>query len=97
MPSVIRIRPASHVLLTKLAARRCATIQDTLDAALQELDRKLFFEQYQADARALRNDPIAWAEELEERKVWDNALMDGLKNEPWEKAPVAKPRKRKRA
>lgn len=28
----------------------------------------------------LRKDPVAWAQELEERKLWEVALMDGLEN-----------------
>jgi hypothetical protein len=37
-----------------------------------------------SDAR-LRRDPVAWAEELEERRLFENTLMDGLEDGPrWE-------------
>ncbi len=31
----------------------------------------------------LRRDPVAWAEELEERRLYENTLMDGLEDDPW--------------
>jgi hypothetical protein len=38
----------------------------------------------------LRRDPAAWAEELEERRLFENTLMDGLEDEPpWEEAESA--------
>jgi len=34
--------------------------------------------------KALKADPVAWAEELEERRLSENTLMDGLDpNEIW--------------
>jgi hypothetical protein len=47
-------------------------------------ERKLFFEQLNAGYAELRADPVAWAEHLAERKLWDATLMDGLDaNEHW--------------
>jgi hypothetical protein len=57
---------------------------DVLDKALDAYRRKLFFDQLNAGYAALRADPQAWAEEQEERKLWDATLMDGLDpNERW--------------
>jgi hypothetical protein len=33
-----------------------------------------------ADYARLRQDPAAWAEEVQERAVWDRALLDGLED-----------------
>jgi hypothetical protein len=49
-----------------------------LDKALDTYRRKVFFEQLNAGYAAMRADPEEWAAELEERKLWDTTLMDGL-------------------
>jgi len=44
-----------------------------------------FIHQLNAGYARLRRDPVAWAEELEEQRLWDKTLMDGLEDEPaWE-------------
>ena len=40
----------------------------------------------------LRADPVAWAEELEEWRLWDRTLMDGLEDDPWPQGPTGGPR-----
>ena len=32
---------------------------------------------------ALRTDPEAWEQELEERRLWEATLLDGLDDQPW--------------
>jgi len=41
-----------------------------------------FIYQLNAGYARLRRDPAAWAEELEEQRLWDRTLMDGLEDEP---------------
>ena len=45
---------------------------------------------YRANAAyaRLRRDPVAWAEELEERRLSENTLMDGLEDDPWPQEDV---------
>ncbi len=45
---------------------------------ISEEERRRFFEELDRGYAALRADPVAWQEELEERALWDNTLMDGL-------------------
>ena len=50
-------------------------------AALEVLGKgvnELFWDRVDAAYRALRDDPIAWAQELKERDAWEITLMDGL-------------------
>jgi hypothetical protein len=83
MPTV-PISEGAHRLLCELAERTGQTITEVLDKALRAYQRKLFFDQLNAGYAALRADPEAWAEELEERKLWDSTLMDGLPaDEEW--------------
>jgi hypothetical protein len=74
----IPISETSHQILKELAEQTGQSMTDVLDKALDAYRRKLFFEQLNAGYAALRADPQAWAEELEERKLWDATLMDGL-------------------
>jgi hypothetical protein len=74
----IPISETSHRILQELAEQTGQSMTDVLDKALDAYRRKLFFDQLNAGYAALRADPQAWAEELEERKLWDAALMDGL-------------------
>lgn len=74
----IAISETSQQILRELAEQTGQSMTDVLDKALDTYRRKLFFEQLNAGYAALRADPQAWAEELEERKLWDATLMDGL-------------------
>jgi hypothetical protein len=74
----VNLSEASLLILRELAEQTGQSMSEILDKALDAYRRKLFFEQLNAGYAALRADPEAWAEELEERKLWDATLMDGL-------------------
>jgi hypothetical protein len=74
----IQLSETSHKMLQELAEQTGQSMSDVLDKALDAYRRKLFFEQLNAGYAALQADPQAWAEEMEERKLWDATLMDGL-------------------
>ena len=77
MPTT-RISESSRKILQELAARYRASMQDILERAIEEYRRRHFLEECNAAYAALRSDPKAWKEELNERALWDNALSDGL-------------------
>jgi hypothetical protein len=80
----IPISETAHQILQELAEKTGQSMADVLDKALDAYRRKLFFEQLNAGYAELRSNPQVWAEELEERKLWDVTLMDGLDpNERW--------------
>jgi hypothetical protein len=84
--STISINESSRQMLRELAEQTGQSTTDILEKALDAYRRKLFFEQLNAGYAALRADPQAWAEELEERTLWDATLMDGLDpDECWTK------------
>lgn len=74
----IQISESAQHTLRELAEQTGQTTMDILDKALDAYRRKLFFDQLNAGYAALRADPDAWAAEMQERKVWDATLMDGL-------------------
>ena len=77
MPT-ITISETAQRLLQALAGETGQSPTEVLEKALDQYRRQVFFEGLAADYAALRADSEAWAEELEERKLWDTTLMDGL-------------------
>jgi hypothetical protein len=53
-------------------------MQKILEQAIEEYRRRRFLDDVNRAYEALRNDPTAWAEELEERAAWDATISDGL-------------------
>lgn len=51
---------------------------------LSEQARQQFLEGANADYARLRRDPAAWADELTERQLWDQALLDGLESNSYD-------------
>ena len=46
--------------------------------------RQVFFEQLNASVRRWEEErPDLWQQELEERRLWENTLVDGLENVPY--------------
>ena len=74
----VRITETSHKMLQELAEQSGESMQAVLDKALEQYRRQRFLEAANADYAALRRNPEAWKGELEERKLWDQTLNDGL-------------------
>ena len=95
----VRISPDTHKLLGELAERSGESMQAVLAKALEAYRRKCFLEGLATDFAALRADPVAWQEELEERAIWEGTLMDDLEDDPPEprrpKAPSARKQKKR--
>ncbi len=71
--------------MKEIAERTKQSMTDALTKALDVYRRQLFFDQMNAGYAELRADPESWAAHLEERKQWDEALLDGLESESDEK------------
>lgn len=80
----VRISPQSHQTLRQLSADAGEPMQTVLDKALEQYRRQQIFEELDAAFAAIQADPEALAEEMKERALWDNTLMDSLDpNEIW--------------
>jgi hypothetical protein len=75
---MITISETAQRLLQELAGQTGQSPTEVLEQALDQYRRHVFFEGLAADYAALRADSEAWAEEREERNLWDTTLMDGL-------------------
>ena len=80
MPA-ITLADKDHDSLRKLSQETGKTIGDLLHDAIREYTQAALLRAANEEFAAIRNDPQAWKEELEERRLWDATLMDGLDGE----------------
>jgi hypothetical protein len=81
MTTTVRVSAETRAALRDLAAETGESMQEVLAKAVEAYRRRLFLEAANADYARLRADPRTWAEELEERRLWDATLLDGLEDD----------------
>jgi len=74
----VRLDGASTELLEKLARLYHRPKTEIVSMAIEKLWRRWLLEENNRAYAALADDPEKWKEELEERRLWDNTLADGL-------------------
>jgi Arc/MetJ-type ribon-helix-helix transcriptional regulator len=74
MVTTVRVSEATRDRLRAVGLPAHQTADEVINAALDELERRRFWDQY---AEAARNDDPT-AEERAERDAWDGTLGDGL-------------------
>jgi len=85
--TTVRISHDLHAVLKDIAAAEHATLQQILEAAIEEYRRRRFLEQINSGYADLRANDAEWARVCEERAAWDATIGDGLD-------PVKKPSSR---
>lgn len=82
MPTTtIRVSKHIHEQLRALAQQTGTTMQEVISKAIEQYQEQLFWQRAHEGYARLRQDPDTWREELDERRLWDNTLMDGLEEE----------------
>ncbi|MBI1766162.1 MAG: toxin-antitoxin system protein [Acidobacteria bacterium] len=76
----VRISSATHQTLRHLSAEIGESMQTIIEEAIEQYRRRRFLEGLNQDFKALKEDASAWQEELAERALWDNTLLDGVEN-----------------
>jgi predicted transcriptional regulator len=74
----VRIKEETHRALQELAAETSEPMIEIIGKAIEQYRRNQFLDRVNEEYAALRRDPQAWSEELEERRAWDATLSDGL-------------------
>ena len=74
----VRISSATHQILRHLSAEVGESMQTIVEEAIEQYRRRRFLEGLNQDFKALQEDAQAWQEELAERSLWDNTLLDGV-------------------
>lgn len=74
--TTIKVSTRTRDRVKAIGQRTHQSAEGVIHDALDELDRKLFWDEYDA-AAAIAVDPRSVAEEIEDRTAWDNTLTDG--------------------
>ena len=81
----VRISDKARQELRDLAQQSGESMQKVLEKAIDLYRRQVFFEQLNASVHRLQKEnPDLWQQELEERRLWEGTLTDGLENDPYE-------------
>ena len=78
MPSTIRISPAAHHSLTRMARQTNTSLQKMLDQAIENERRRLFLERANLAYSKLRQNKKAWKKWRAELRQLDATLSDGI-------------------
>jgi len=76
--TTVQLSDNTHRILQALSGETGKKISEILEEAVEEYRRIIFFEGLDRDFTALKADPDAWSEELQERKLFESTLMDGI-------------------
>lgn len=76
--TTVRLTEETREALRQLSAQSGESMSSVVSKAVEAYRRRCILEQTNAAYAALRSDPDAWAEELEERRMWEATLLDGL-------------------
>lgn len=80
MPTA-RVSEKARRMLRELARETGRTMQEVLEEAIEAYRRRVFLERCNAAYAALRSDPQAWEEEMQERREWEGTLADDLEGD----------------
>ena len=76
MSTTIRVSEETRDRLASLATSTGRPMTRVLDDAVEALERKVFFDQFNRRYQELRDDSAAWSAIEEERRVEEGALGD---------------------
>jgi len=76
MSTTIRVSEETRDRLASLATSTGRPMTRVLDDAVEALERKVFFHQFNRRYQELRDDPATWSAIEEERRVEEGALGD---------------------
>lgn len=77
----VRISSNSYQILKDLSKGKGQSMQSVIDQAIEDLRRRNMLEAANLAFSALKADKTAWQNELEERQMWENTLLDGVEDE----------------
>lgn len=81
MSVTVRISPETRETVQRIARESNESMQSVIAKAVEEYKRYLLIERTNEAFAALRAQPKRWAEELEERHLWNATLNDDLEEE----------------
>lgn len=81
MPATpLRLPPKTRKALEEIAETTGVSLQQALEQAVEERQRRLYLDGLNADYEALKQNPAEWTELQEENAAWDVSNDDGLES-----------------
>ena len=77
----ITIGESAGNILHEISQQEKISIQTVLEKAIENYRRQYVLTQTNKAYAKLRKNPKAWAEEIKERKNWENTLSDDLEDD----------------
>lgn len=77
----VRISSQSYQILKSLSQEKGQSMQSVIDQAIEDLRRRKMLEATNDAFSALKADKKEWEDELKERGLWENTLLDGVEKE----------------
>ncbi len=74
----VRVNESTHSAISSLAKELGESMQTVVDKAIERYKREIFLEHLNEDFRRFRENEKDWNAELEERRLWDNTMLDGV-------------------
>ena len=74
----VRVNETTHTVIRNLANELGESMQSIVDKAIERYKRELFLESLNQDFKKLQENEIDWKNGLEERRLWENTLLDGV-------------------
>jgi hypothetical protein len=81
MGQTIRIRPETRLKLEGIAKAESTTMTKVLDKVVDAYRRQRMLEETNSAFADLKKDSKLWEQEQKERREWDAAMGDGLKDD----------------
>ena len=76
--ATVRVTAETRDLIQELARESNQSMQSLIARAVEQYRRQLVLQRANDAYAALRAQPEGWAEELEERHIWESTLADNL-------------------
>lgn len=76
--STVRINRETYNDLKDLAKKQQKSMQEIIDLAIKNYKKIEYFNELNLSYSRLKENPELWEEEIEERNIWDTALLDDL-------------------
>jgi predicted CopG family antitoxin len=72
----VRISSDSYQVLKSMSRDKGQSMQSIIDQAIEDLRRRNMLEATNLAFSELKEDKLAWKDEVEEREIWENTSTD---------------------
>jgi predicted DNA-binding protein len=81
MADMVRVSQKTDAILDALAKKTQRSKMEIVDKAIELYRRKLFMDEVNQAYDKLKSNPVNWQDELKERELFENTLLDDIEGE----------------